>query len=246
MRTGFGVDQLRRDAHPATAFAHRAFEDVAHAEFAPDLFHLNRTALIGEGRVTGDDEQPTDAAERRDVDAVAMDVAVLDNDVARIDPDAEFDAPVFRRGGIPRPHPALHGNGAGDRLDDARKFDQEAVAGRLDDAALVLGDQRVDQLAAQGLEARQSAGLAAAHEPAVAGDIGSEDRRQPALDPLCAQTVLPMPPRQARRLGEAYTHSALPAQNRFFARPGVAFKVRTSDAHNPFVDRPAFRGVPRQ
>src|SRR5438477_9071507 len=66
MRTGFGVDQLRRDAHPATAFAHRAFEDVAHAEFAPDLFHLNRTALIGEGRVTGDDEQPTDAAERGD------------------------------------------------------------------------------------------------------------------------------------------------------------------------------------
>src|SRR5439155_3575068 len=66
MRTGFGVDQLRRDAHPATAFAHRSFEDVAHAEFAPDLFHLNRTALIGEGRVTGDDKQPTDAAERRD------------------------------------------------------------------------------------------------------------------------------------------------------------------------------------
>src|SRR5205807_6974308 len=66
----------------------------------------------------------------------------------RIDADAEFDAPVFRRGGIPRPHPALHGHGAGDRLDDARKFDQEPVAGRLDDAAPMLGDHRVDQLAA--------------------------------------------------------------------------------------------------
>jgi hypothetical protein len=33
-----------------------------------------------------------------------------------------------------------------DSFDHAREFDQEAIAGCLDDAALVLGDFRVDQL----------------------------------------------------------------------------------------------------
>jgi hypothetical protein len=31
------VDQLTGDAHAITGFAHRAFEDIAHAQFAPDL-----------------------------------------------------------------------------------------------------------------------------------------------------------------------------------------------------------------
>ena len=41
MRAGLGVDQLRGDAHPVAGFAHRAFEDIADAEFAPDLLHID-------------------------------------------------------------------------------------------------------------------------------------------------------------------------------------------------------------
>ncbi len=80
---------------------------------------------------------------------------------------------------------------AGDRFDDARELDQNAVAGGLDDAALVLGNLRVDQLAAMGAQPRQRAGLVLAHQPAVAGDIGGEDGRKPALDPFSAQRFLP-------------------------------------------------------
>ena len=76
----------------------------------------------------------------RDVDAVAVDVAVLDDDVAEIDADAEFDPLRARASGVALGHALLHGHGAGDRFDDARELDQHAVAGRLDDAALVLGD----------------------------------------------------------------------------------------------------------
>jgi len=37
-----GVDQSRRDARPVTGLAHRAFEHVAHAQFVPDLLHIDR------------------------------------------------------------------------------------------------------------------------------------------------------------------------------------------------------------
>ena len=49
--------------------------------------------------------------------------------------------------GIALGHPALHLGGAAQRVDDAGELDQQAVAGGLDDAAAVLGDLRVDQLA---------------------------------------------------------------------------------------------------
>jgi hypothetical protein len=42
-----------------------------------------------------------------------------------------------------------------------------------------------------GSEASQSAGFVLTHEAAVAGDIGGEDGREPAINPLSAQDVLP-------------------------------------------------------
>ena len=45
MRAGFGIDQLPGDAHPVAALAHRAFEHIAHAEFAPDLLHIDARPL---------------------------------------------------------------------------------------------------------------------------------------------------------------------------------------------------------
>ena len=63
MRAGFGLDQLRGDADPAAALAHRAFEHIAHAQFAPDLLHIDGLALVGEARIAGDHEQPADAAD---------------------------------------------------------------------------------------------------------------------------------------------------------------------------------------
>jgi hypothetical protein len=48
---------------------------------------------------------------------------------------------------------------ASDRVDDVRKPHQHAVAGGLDDAAVVLGDFRVDELAAQHSEAFERAFL---------------------------------------------------------------------------------------
>jgi Tetratricopeptide repeat len=52
------LDQLHRDPHPIADLAHTAFEDIAHAEVAADLPYVDRLALVGEGRIASDDEQP--------------------------------------------------------------------------------------------------------------------------------------------------------------------------------------------
>ena len=65
MRAGCRVDQLRGDAHPAAGLAHRAFEDIADAELAADLLHVDGLALVGKARIAGDDEEPADAARAR-------------------------------------------------------------------------------------------------------------------------------------------------------------------------------------
>ena len=84
---------------------------------------------------------------RGDVDAVAIDVVVLDDHVAEIDADAQLDAVVRRDTGVALGHRLLHLDRAAHRIDDAGELDQQAVAGGLDDAAMVLGDFRIDELA---------------------------------------------------------------------------------------------------
>src|SRR6266478_3319530 len=64
MRAAEGIDQLPGDAHPRSRFANRALENIAHAELAPDLLHIDRLALVGKARIVGDDEEPADPRQR--------------------------------------------------------------------------------------------------------------------------------------------------------------------------------------
>ena len=73
--------------------------------------------------------------------------SLLDDHVAEIDADAKPDAPLVGHIGLAVDHPALHLDGAAHRVDDAGEFRQQAVAGVLDDAAAMLLDLRIDQLA---------------------------------------------------------------------------------------------------
>jgi hypothetical protein len=56
----------------------------------------------------------------------------------------------------------------------------------------MLGDPRVDQLAAQRPEHRQRPLLVLPDEARIAGDIGGEDRRQPPLYPLLGHRIGPL------------------------------------------------------
>jgi hypothetical protein len=74
----------------------------------------------------------------RYIDTVTEDVATVFDNVADIDPHAELDAAIGRHIGVSLRHLALHLDGATHRVNDAGEFDQEPVAGGLDDAPAVL------------------------------------------------------------------------------------------------------------
>jgi hypothetical protein len=66
MRPTGRVDQLRSDADAVAGFAHRAFQNIADAQFATDLLYVDGLALVGKARIAGDDEEPADAGEGGD------------------------------------------------------------------------------------------------------------------------------------------------------------------------------------
>jgi len=113
-------------------------------------------------------------------DAVAEDVVVLDDDVADIDADAKANALALVDVGIAVFHALLHHDGAAHRIDDRGELDQEAVARSLDNMALVLGDQRIDQLPAMGLERGERPFLVGAHQARVSRHVRGEDGGEPA------------------------------------------------------------------
>jgi hypothetical protein len=117
----------------------------------------------------------------RDVHAVAVDVVALGDHIAQMHPDAKSEAPVFRHGSISCRHAALDLGRTFHRLDHAAELGQHAVAHELDDAAAVARDRGIDHLGAMRLQARQRAGFVQAHQPAVAGDIGSQDGGEAAF-----------------------------------------------------------------
>ena len=114
----------------------------------------------------------------RDVDAVAIKVVALDDHIAEIDADAQFDAALRPDPGVPLGHRLLHLDRAAHRIDDAGKLHEHAVAGGLDDAAVVLGDFRIDELAAQRFQTFECPLLIRPHQPRIAGHIGGEDRSE--------------------------------------------------------------------
>ena len=114
---------------------------------------------------------------RGDIDAVAHQIAVaLLDDVADVNADAELDAPVLRHAGVALDQAVLHLDRAAHRVDHAAELDDRAVAGALDDATVMRGDGGIDQIAAETAKAREGSVLVGAGKPAVADDVGHQDR----------------------------------------------------------------------
>ena len=128
---------------------------------------------------------------RSDVDAVAVDIGVVDHDVAEVYADAIVEPFVGGQAGIARGHTLLDLDRAPHGVDHARELGQHAVARRLDEAASVLGDFRADHFTIVRLEGGQRPFLVGAHQPRIAGNVGRQDRGQSALDALLDQGYLP-------------------------------------------------------
>ena len=148
--------------------------EIGYREIEPPL-HLT-VGVLGQT----DRARLANALEPRgDVDAVAHQVAVgLLDHVAEMNADAKLNAPIGRHAGVAFDEAVLHFDRAAHRVDDAAEFDDRAVAGALNDAAVMGRDGGVDEIAAQPPEARKRAILVRASEPAIADDIGNQDRRE--------------------------------------------------------------------
>jgi hypothetical protein len=81
-----------------------------------------------------------------------------------------------------------------DSVDGARELDQRAVPCQLDHTAAVLGNQRLDELLAQRLQARDRPDLVSPDQPAIADHVRGQDRRKPAFHarghaPACSRAA---------------------------------------------------------
>ncbi|MBB3648028.1 hypothetical protein FHX14_004253 [Rhizobium sp. BK619] len=85
---------------------------------------------------------------------------------------------IGRHADIALDHRRLHLDRAAHGVDDAAKLDEASIAGAFDDTAIVHGDGRIDQIAAQRSQPRQNAILIRTGETAVADHIRDQDRRQ--------------------------------------------------------------------
>jgi hypothetical protein len=114
---------------------------------------------------------------RRDIDAIAHQIAiVLLDHVPKMDADAKLDAALGRQAGVALDESALNLDRAAHRLDHAAELDNRAVADPLDDASVMRCDGGIDQIAAKAPKARKGSILIGAGEPAIADDIGYQDR----------------------------------------------------------------------
>ena len=143
--------------------------------------------LIAHHRRAGDAARPRQALEpRRHVDAVAIEIVAIDDDVAEIDADAELDVPVLGNPGVALRHAALDFDRTARRIQNAAELDQKAVAHHLEDAPAMLGDGGIEELAAMLAKRAERALFIGLHEPAVADHVGRQDGRQPPLNLLLA------------------------------------------------------------
>ena len=173
---------IRLEAHPKDVDRAGDVLDVLLAEILKGDVVEPVADLIAHGARDADAAGLGEHLEtRRDVDAIAEDIVVLDDHVAEIDADAELDPPRRRHIGIAPRHPPLDLGSARHRVNDAAELHQHAVAGRLDDAAPVLGNGGIDELKAMGLEARKRPRLVDLHQPAVADHVGGKDCCEPSL-----------------------------------------------------------------
>jgi hypothetical protein len=135
-----------------------------------------------------------------DVDAIAKDVVAVDDDVAEIDTNAQFEPALGRERVVDRSRGPLHLDSAVQRVDDARKIRQQAVSCGTDDPPATRRNQRVDS-AAQLAERSMRAGLIFAHQPAETDHIGMQNGGE-----------LPFPrrrvPRRTRRVINQSAHRA--------------------------------------
>src|SRR5215472_4092055 len=121
---GLRLDELPSDTDAIACLTQAAFEDVAHPELAPDLLHVDRTALVGEAGVSRDDKQRGIARERSDnVFSDAVGEELLVGVGAHIDERQHRDRRFVRQRQGSRPLRGISGSTHGYPIHSHRPYD---------------------------------------------------------------------------------------------------------------------------
>jgi hypothetical protein len=129
---------------------------------------------------------------RCNVDAITVDVIGFDNDISEVYSNSILYPPLAWERRIAPDHALLDNNGAADGFDRAVEHRQKAVAGIGNELAAVLCEVGLDEFAPLPRHPGECAFLVKLHEPAVAGDIGREDRRKAAVGLVFGHAAIPM------------------------------------------------------
>ena len=200
--------------------------DLLLADIGEMHRQLVRHLLVNRARDADAADRRDALQARRDVDAVAKQVAVALDHIADGDADTEAHLPAGRIGHVAGAQAFLNIDGAADRLDGAGKFGKHGIAGGIEDAAAGAGDKVIHH-AAVGREPPQRLLLVFGDELAVTGDVGGENGRDFSFHrtPAASETDIPsMPdrngatqPAQSRRspavFGASDAKSLLPRLN---------------------------------
>jgi hypothetical protein len=151
------------------------------------LAHIRENEVELPGSIFLNARRDTDAARFgqcfqpcSDIHAITEGIAVFDHNVALMNANAVLDAPVSRDGRIALAHPALHCVGATKCINDTAELDQQSVARRFEEPAVMRGNRRINQVASGCPQCCESAFLVLTHQPRIARHIGGHDRGETA------------------------------------------------------------------
>ena len=111
---------------------------------------------------------------RRDVDPVAVDLLALDHHVAEVDADAKLHPALGGRLRILGLERGLHIDRALDGIDHAGELGQDAIAGGVYEASVMLLDESSRLSCDERYRVRSVASSSLPHEAAVAEYVGAE------------------------------------------------------------------------
>ncbi|MGY3425890.1 hypothetical protein ACVWZW_006394 [Bradyrhizobium sp. F1.13.4] len=115
---------------------------------------------------------------RCDVDAVAVDVVRLHDDVTEVDANPVLDPGLLRKRGVAADEILLDDDAASDGLDRTVENRDEAIARRLHQTSIVLDDAGPDEIPLDPLDADVRALLVGLHQAAVGSDVTDNDGRE--------------------------------------------------------------------
>src|SRR5271165_5801710 len=174
LRLGGDTDLKRIDSHRLGNVLEWGLTKIADRKIEPRS-HLP-VGVLGQadGAGLGDSFQS-----RGDIDAVAHQIAVgLLDHVAEMDAYPKLDAALRRHARITLDHRVLNFDRAAHGVHHAAELDERTIARAFDDAPIVDGDGRIDQIAAQRPQPSQRPILVLAGKPTETDHVGGQDRRE--------------------------------------------------------------------